>query len=101
MVYLRLMMLGRPGEAIAEMMKAQDLDPPSLIISADMADAPLISHNYEEATSQSRKTIDMILVLRSGITNWARHSHKDIYLSRPLRSEPRFKGLLRRIGLPA
>jgi TolB-like protein/DNA-binding winged helix-turn-helix (wHTH) protein/Flp pilus assembly protein TadD len=54
-----LMTLGRDKEAIAEMRKAQDLDPLSLIISADMADTLLISHRYPEATNQSRRIIDM------------------------------------------
>jgi TolB-like protein/DNA-binding winged helix-turn-helix (wHTH) protein/Flp pilus assembly protein TadD len=54
-----LIVLGRNGQAIAEMRKAQSLDPLSLIISADMADALLITRRYDESIQQSRKTIDM------------------------------------------
>lgn len=54
-----LMMMRRDKEAIAEMRKAQEVDPLSLIISADVADILLVSHRYEEAARQSRKTIDM------------------------------------------
>jgi TolB-like protein/DNA-binding winged helix-turn-helix (wHTH) protein/Flp pilus assembly protein TadD len=54
-----LIVLGRNGEALAEMRKAQNLDPLSLIISADMADALLITRRYDESIQQSRKTLDM------------------------------------------
>ena len=54
-----LIVLGRDTEAIAEMKKAQDLDPLSLIISADMAEVLLIGRRYEESIQQSRKTIEM------------------------------------------
>ena len=54
-----LIVLGRSSEAIAEMRKAENLDPLSLIISADMADALLITRRYDESIQQSRKTIDM------------------------------------------
>ena len=46
-------------EAIAEMRKAQNLDPLSLIISADVAEILLVAHSYDQAIEQSRKTIDM------------------------------------------
>jgi tetratricopeptide (TPR) repeat protein len=54
-----LMLFGRYSEAIAEMMKAEDLDPLSLIIGADLAEDLLIAHRYEEAIERSRKTMDM------------------------------------------
>ncbi len=54
-----LIEMGRNSEAIAEMRKAENLDPLSLIISADMADALLIAHRYDEAIQQSRKAIGM------------------------------------------
>ena len=54
-----LSQLGRNDEAIAEMRKAENLDPLSLIISADMAEDLLIAHRYDEAIKQSRKTMDM------------------------------------------
>jgi TolB-like protein/DNA-binding winged helix-turn-helix (wHTH) protein/tetratricopeptide (TPR) repeat protein len=54
-----LIVLGKTGEALAEMGKAEGLDPLSLIISADMADVLLISRRYDEAIQQSRKTMEM------------------------------------------
>ena len=51
--------LGRSSEAVAEMKKAESLDPLSLIISDDLAEELLIARRYDEAMQQSRKTIDM------------------------------------------
>jgi len=49
--------LGQTDEAISEMKKAEDLDPLSLIISAELAEQYLIAHRYDEAIKQSRKTM--------------------------------------------
>jgi len=49
--------LGRNDEAISEMKKAEDLDPLSLIISAELAEEFLIAHRYDEAIRQIRKTM--------------------------------------------
>ncbi|MBV9676280.1 MAG: winged helix-turn-helix domain-containing protein [Acidobacteriaceae bacterium] len=54
-----LMILGRNQEGINEMKRAESLDPLSLIIGADIADALLIAHRYNESIQQSRKTIEM------------------------------------------
>ena len=54
-----LSLLGRNNEAIAELRKAQNLDPLSLIIKADLAELLLIAHFTEESIRQSRKTIEM------------------------------------------
>src|SRR5260370_2684752 len=54
-----LILQGRKTEAVTEMRKAQDLDPLSLIINADLAELLLIAHSYDESIQQSRKTIDM------------------------------------------
>jgi TolB-like protein/DNA-binding winged helix-turn-helix (wHTH) protein/Flp pilus assembly protein TadD len=54
-----LSLMGRHGEAIAEMRRARSLDPLSLIINADLAEILLIAHFYDESAQQSRKTIDM------------------------------------------
>ena len=54
-----LSLLGRHGEAIAEMRKAENLDPLSLIINADLAELLVLAHSYDEAIQQSRKTIEM------------------------------------------
>src|SRR6202035_1557665 len=52
-----LSLLGQYDEAIAEMKKAQNLDPLSLIINADFAELLVIAHSYDESIEQSRKTI--------------------------------------------
>ena len=51
--------LGRNGEAVAEVENAASLDPLSLIISSDLAEELLVTHRYDEATEQARKTINM------------------------------------------
>jgi tetratricopeptide (TPR) repeat protein len=52
-------LLGRYDEAIAEMRKAESLDPLSLIINADLAELLVLAHSYDESVRQSRKTIEM------------------------------------------
>ena len=54
-----LILRGHPREALAEMKKAQTLDPLSLIINADLAELLLIAHFPEQSVQQSRKTIEM------------------------------------------
>ena len=54
-----LSLLRRFDEAIAEMRKAENLDPLSLIINADLAELLVIAHSYDESLRQSRKTIEM------------------------------------------
>jgi tetratricopeptide (TPR) repeat protein len=49
--------LGRNGEAVAEVEKAESLDPLSLIISADLAEELLVARRYDEAIKQIRKAI--------------------------------------------
>ena len=51
--------LGRNGEALAQVEKAENLDPLSLIISSDLAEEFLIDHRYDEAATQTQKTINM------------------------------------------
>ncbi len=51
--------MGRYDEAIAEMRKAENLDPLSLIIKADLAELLVIAHFYDESIRQSRKAIEM------------------------------------------
>jgi TolB-like protein/DNA-binding winged helix-turn-helix (wHTH) protein/Flp pilus assembly protein TadD len=50
---------GRNSEAIAELRKAENLDPLSLIIGADMADLLLIARRFDESIQHSRRTIDL------------------------------------------
>jgi tetratricopeptide (TPR) repeat protein len=54
-----LTLLGRYDEAIAEMRKAENLDPLSLVINADLAELLALAHSYDESILQSRKTIEM------------------------------------------
>jgi tetratricopeptide (TPR) repeat protein len=54
-----LSLLGQYDEAIAEMSKAENLDPLSLIINADLAELLVLAHSYDESIRQSRKTIEM------------------------------------------
>jgi TolB-like protein/DNA-binding winged helix-turn-helix (wHTH) protein/Flp pilus assembly protein TadD len=54
-----LSLLGRYDEAISEMRKAENLDPLSLIINADLAELLVLAHSYDESIRQSRKTIEM------------------------------------------
>jgi TolB-like protein/DNA-binding winged helix-turn-helix (wHTH) protein/Flp pilus assembly protein TadD len=54
-----LALLGQYHQAIAEMKKAESVDPLSLIINADLAELLVLAHSYDEAIEQSRKTIEM------------------------------------------
>jgi TolB-like protein/DNA-binding winged helix-turn-helix (wHTH) protein/Flp pilus assembly protein TadD len=54
-----LTLLGRFDEAITEMRKAENLDPLSLIINADLAELLGLAHSYDESIRQSLKTIEM------------------------------------------
>jgi TolB-like protein/DNA-binding winged helix-turn-helix (wHTH) protein/Flp pilus assembly protein TadD len=54
-----LFMVGRDNDAMFELKKARSLDPLSLIINADMADALCVAHRYDEAVEQSKKILKM------------------------------------------
>src|SRR6266853_61589 len=54
-----LIVMGRSSEGIFELRRAESLDPLSLIISADLADAFCIAHLYDESVQQSKKTLEM------------------------------------------
>jgi TolB-like protein/DNA-binding winged helix-turn-helix (wHTH) protein/Tfp pilus assembly protein PilF len=54
-----LVVMGQNDEAIAELKKAQSLDPLSPIISADLADLFCVAHFYDECVEQSQRTIEM------------------------------------------
>ena len=54
-----LIMMGRDSDGISELRKAESLDPLSLIISADIADALCVARRYDEAVQQSKKTLEM------------------------------------------
>ncbi len=54
-----LSLMGQYDRAIAEMRKAKNLDPLSLIINSDLAELLVIAHFYDESIIQSRKTIEM------------------------------------------
>jgi TolB-like protein/DNA-binding winged helix-turn-helix (wHTH) protein/Tfp pilus assembly protein PilF len=52
-----LLVLGQNAEGMLEMKKAESLDPLSLIIRSDVANAMTASHRFEESIQQSRKTL--------------------------------------------
>jgi len=52
-----LLVLGRNSEGMFEMRQAERLDPLSLIIRSDVADALSSLHLFEESVQQSRKTL--------------------------------------------
>jgi tetratricopeptide (TPR) repeat protein len=54
-----LMMLRRNSEGIFELRRAQNLDPLSPIIGADLADALCIDHRYDDSVMESRKTLEL------------------------------------------
>jgi TolB-like protein/DNA-binding winged helix-turn-helix (wHTH) protein/Flp pilus assembly protein TadD len=54
-----LILMGQNQQGIAELNSAQALDPLSLIIGADIADALCIAHAFDEAVQQSRKTLEL------------------------------------------
>jgi tetratricopeptide (TPR) repeat protein len=54
-----LAVLRKNSEAIAEMRKAQSLDPLSLIINSDLAELLLITNFLDASIQQSHKTIEM------------------------------------------
>ena len=54
-----LILMGRNSEGLFELRKAESLDPLSLIISADMADALCIARRFDEAVQQSKKALQM------------------------------------------
>jgi TolB-like protein/DNA-binding winged helix-turn-helix (wHTH) protein/Flp pilus assembly protein TadD len=54
-----LIILRRNNDGIRELRKAAALDPLSLIISADLADAFSINHEFASSIQQSRRTIEM------------------------------------------
>jgi TolB-like protein/DNA-binding winged helix-turn-helix (wHTH) protein/Flp pilus assembly protein TadD len=54
-----LALLHRYDEALAEMRKAENLDPLSLVINADLAELLVLAHSSDESIQQSRKTIEM------------------------------------------
>jgi TolB-like protein/DNA-binding winged helix-turn-helix (wHTH) protein/Flp pilus assembly protein TadD len=52
-----LFMVGRDDDALFELRKAESLDPLSIIIKADVADALCVAHRYDEAVEQSEKAL--------------------------------------------
>lgn len=49
----------RYDEALVEMKKAQNLDPLSLVINADLAELLALAHSYDESIAQSVKTLEL------------------------------------------
>src|SRR5260370_12773718 len=51
--------MGRFDEGLAELKKAQELDPLSLVISTNLGRVLYFAHRYDEAIQQHRRTLDM------------------------------------------
>jgi TolB-like protein len=54
-----LSLLGRHDEAIAQHERAQQLDPPSLIVNANLTRALYWARRYDEAIVQARRTLEL------------------------------------------
>jgi len=54
-----LALVQRYDDALVEMRKAQNLDPLSLVINADLAELLALAHDYDGAIQQSHKTIEL------------------------------------------
>lgn len=54
-----LMLMGKNAEAIAELRRAQSLDPLSLIVGADIADALCINHDFDAAIELIGRTLEL------------------------------------------
>jgi TolB-like protein len=65
--------LGRHEEAIAEMRKAMDLEPLSLIQGANFAGVLMYARRYDEAIAQAQKTLDLDPQFFGG-KSWLCHS---------------------------
>ena len=70
-----LIVMGRHVEALAELRKAESLDPLSLIINSDLADALCIARLYDDSIQQSRRVLELINFALVTIS-WARRSSK-------------------------
>ena len=51
--------LGRPEQSIAELRRAQELDPLSLAINHSLSAALFYAHRYDDAITQARKVIEL------------------------------------------
>lgn len=54
-----LIVTGRPDDGLAELRRAQSLDPLSLIVGADLADALCIAGRFDEAVQQSKSVLSL------------------------------------------
>jgi tetratricopeptide (TPR) repeat protein len=72
-----LALLRRYEEAIAEMKKAQNLDPLSLIIDADLAELLALAHSYANPSSRVARRSKKNLILPSHTINSRKHTSKN------------------------
>lgn len=66
--------LGRHDEAVAEMRRATDLEPLSLIQGANFAGVLMYARRYDEAIAQAKKTLDLDPQFFGG-KSWLCHSY--------------------------
>ena len=92
--------LGRHEEAIAELKRAQSLDPLSLIISTDVGYASYLARRYDEAFAQYQKVLAMdpsFLPVHSDLAQYYLHAGREDQWFREVlvRSDPEFSRILR------
>lgn len=80
---LNLCAQGRLEEAIAEMKRAQELDPLSLIISTNVGWAYYFARRYDQAIEQHRKTIEWTRTSPGFISAWDSRTSKKQCTARP------------------
>ena len=71
-----LMVVGRTSEGILELRKAESLDPLSLIVGADLADACALLDSTTNPWSRAGKRSSWTQILPSATMSWARRSYK-------------------------
>jgi len=126
-----LMWMGRFEEALAQINRARELDPASLIINSNVGEVLLRWRRYEQAVEEFRKTLELgdllersrrqyfspfnIALVYVGLgdkdraLDWLEKAAEErarqiVFLKQdavfdPLRGEPRFQALVRRVGL--
>jgi len=75
--FIYLAPIGRFEEAVAEMKRALETDPLSLIINANLGEIYYYAHQYDQAIEQGRKTLDIAPEFQV-----ARNNLKDVYEQR-------------------